>query len=478
MEKEVKKIAEKFNCDVYVVDVDVASFITPKHLENVDLSCYDLVLVPGLTSNCNWKRLEDEKGVKVRLGSIHISDLPIILRNIEKIEFSHKTPACKLLNSKNAEENLKLVDSLDECYFHIGDVKVGGRMKIVAEIVNVTNMDNNRLIDILEYYEESGADIVDLGIPLEFDLRDVERVVKTARDHCGALSIDTFSKRAMEVGVEHGVDMVMSVSYNNLDCLDVLKDVAVVVVERDVDRLRKLVGVVREKCERVVADPILDPTNIFESLLRYQKFRSIDDTPLLFGVGNVTELMDADSIGINATLAYIAEEIGCQLLFTTEASDKTRGCVRELRVASYMSKVSKLKGIPPKDLGFDLLVFKEKRVRWDIKKVENVVMAKSEKFVRDPMGDFKIWIDGRNIFCKHEKAVVVGKNAKEIIDTVIRLGLVSRLDHAGYLGRELKKAEIALKLGKSYFQDEELKFGIYEVTSLPSLKCSQLQSVQ
>jgi hypothetical protein len=34
--------------------------------------------------------------------------------------------------------------------------------------------------------------------------------------------------------------------------------------------------------------------------------------------------------------------------------------------------------------------------------------------------------------------------------------MVSRLDHAGYLGRELQKAELALVLDRSYSQDEPL----------------------
>jgi dihydropteroate synthase len=36
------------------------------------------------------------------------------------------------------------------------------------------------------------------------------------------------------------------------------------------------------------------------------------------------------------------------------------------------------------------------------------------------------------------------------------MGLVSRLDHAAYLGSELAKAEIALKTGKEYIQDRGL----------------------
>jgi dihydropteroate synthase len=51
---------------------------------------------------------------------------------------------------------------------------------------------------------------------------------------------------------------------------------------------------------------------------------------------------------------------------------------------------------------------------------------------------------------------VAGGNARDILNTLIDTGLVKRLDHAGYLGRELEKAEIALALKRSYNQDEPL----------------------
>ena len=37
--------------------------------------------------------------------------------------------------------------------------------------------------------------------------------------------------------------------------------------------------------------------------------------------------------------------------------------------------------------------------------------------------------------------------------TVINEALISRLDHAAYLGRELARAEQALKTGENYVQD-------------------------
>ncbi len=52
--------------------------------------------------------------------------------------------------------------------------------------------------------------------------------------------------------------------------------------------------------------------------------------------------------------------------------------------------------------------------------------------------------------------VITGKSAKAICETIIREKLVSRLDHAAYLGRELQKAEIALEHGLEYEQCEPL----------------------
>ncbi|GEM_PF-2219045 len=51
---------------------------------------------------------------------------------------------------------------------------------------------------------------------------------------------------------------------------------------------------------------------------------------------------------------------------------------------------------------------------------------------------------------------ITGSHAEEIYHTIVRLGLVSRHEHAAYLGRELAKAELALKHGIDYIQDKGL----------------------
>ena len=53
---------------------------------------------------------------------------------------------------------------------------------------------------------------------------------------------------------------------------------------------------------------------------------------------------------------------------------------------------------------------------------------------------------------------IVGKSASEIYMTIVRRKLITRLEHGAYLGKELYKAELALKYGKRYRQEFPLEF--------------------
>ena len=89
------------------------------------------------------------------------------------------------------------------------------------------------------------------------------------------------------------------------------------------------------------------------------------------------------------------------------------------------------------------------------------------KFIRDKAGSFKINVDyGTTVeksritathFKKNKPDLVIsGHSAQEIYEEIITEGLVTRMEHAAYLGSELKKAEIAMITGKEYVQDFEL----------------------
>ena len=85
-------------------------------------------------------------------------------------------------------------------------------------------------------------------------------------------------------------------------------------------------------------------------------------------------------------------------------------------------------------------------------------------FRMDSKGYFLIRIDlGSNQiqagFCslpEHLMRIqIIGKNAQEILNTILRENLVSTLQHAGDLGIELYKAELALRYRRKYVQDED-----------------------
>ena len=54
-------------------------------------------------------------------------------------------------------------------------------------------------------------------------------------------------------------------------------------------------------------------------------------------------------------------------------------------------------------------------------------------------------------------AVVGGKTAIEIVNTLIREKFISTLQHAADMGIELHKAELSLKYGLKYIQDKDLE---------------------
>lgn len=82
----------------------------------------------------------------------------------------------------------------------------------------------------------------------------------------------------------------------------------------------------------------------------------------------------------------------------------------------------------------------------------------------DPAGFFVIHVDDSrgNIVIEHYSYQrellnkLTGESAKDLNNALIERELVTDLRHAAYLGRELMKAELALKNRWKYKQDNEL----------------------
>lgn len=98
----------------------------------------------------------------------------------------------------------------------------------------------------------------------------------------------------------------------------------------------------------------------------------------------------------------------------------------------------------------------------DTKGMKTVIASLEDyDWVQDKQGYFLIRINKTNKtievgFCEQLNKVkykIIGKNAKEIGIQVFKMKLIKRIDHAIYLGRQLMKAEMCLKLSLDYVQD-------------------------
>ena len=454
--------------DVLVLDVDVASFITPEMLREAAPRGYNLILIPGAITS-DFGPVEKALKTTIRLGSKHAADLGYVIKNLDTVELSTTVPACVLLKDQIREGALVLLDELEasaEPALIIKGVKVGGqsRMKVLAEIVDATRLGDRGLSEKVAEYERKGADMIDLGTPLDATPNEVVAAVVVAKSATDLpVSVDTVRPDLIRAGVCAGADLILSLNGDNLEDVGPLlarKGVPAVVIPGPRSSLEENLAAAEALGAEVMVDPILSPPllGLAESVKSYLVFhQSHPEIPLFFGVGNVTELLDADSPGVNGLMTAIGSEVGASVLFTPEYSEKAKGSVRELRTASEMMALAGSRKTSPKDLGIDLLILKEKRRRFEeiLPKVFEATET-DHRWEMDPAGSFKIGVAGGRIVAEHQKTTVVGKRAIDVLNTLIDRGLVTRLDHAGYLGRELQKAEIAIKLDRSYNQDDPL----------------------
>jgi thymidylate synthase len=87
-----------------------------------------------------------------------------------------------------------------------------------------------------------------------------------------------------------------------------------------------------------------------------------------------------------------------------------------------------------------------------------VVGKRKWKMSLDPMGYFRVTVDGDELLVEHRAEDVTlkeyrGRTAVALQHQIARDVAVSDLNHAMYLGRQLAKAEMALKEGREFVQD-------------------------
>lgn len=458
-EEMVRNAAAGFNADVAVTG-EIASFLTPHRLrELIGRRKYDLVIVSGMCT-ASFAGVERETGIPVYRGPKHAADLAMILAALPSLSLSRTVPADEFLAIKKTEEARHRVADLEAAAgadFIVRGVKIGGgsRMKVLAEIMDAPRCENIR--NRVERYFAHGADIVDLGFGFDATPEDVHRVFSAIEGINRPLAADTQDPDLIRAALGRA-DIILSLQEENIPLVgaDIAGAGAAAVVVPGAATLKKNIAMAKDAGIRcIIADPLLQPagSGLVASLKNFKKSRY----PLFFGAGNVAELLDADSVGINALLAGMAMEVGAAVIFTSEHSDKTCGSVKEMRRATEMMALARDRPYP-KDLGIDLLILKEKRRRREPPLEYDTTITAQEmpsEIEYDPKGNFRIGIEGDTIVAVIHGRAVRGHRWQDVLHTILIQGDVTLPDHAGYLGRELYKAELAIRYGRSFEQDGE-----------------------
>lgn len=310
------------------------------------------------------------------------------------------------------------------------------------------------IIAAAEYYRSNGADIIDLGYPTLGGFPGVEKVVAALKERGFRVSLDNFDTDTILAADKAGIDLLLSINSTNLALARSLHCKVVVIPDfgKGLESLERNAAQLQKWGVPYILDPILDPINFgfTEALYRfYETRRRHPDAEMLMGLGNLTELTDADSVGINALMAGVITELRIEYVLTTEVISWARGAVRELDLARKLMYYSNRNRILPKNLDDSLITIKDPPHR----SYDEAELRHMQKRLRDR--NFRIFTDKQWIYVFNRNIFIRGTKPNEIFTQLE----IDDPTHAFYLGRELERACLAVQLGKKYTQESNLRWG-------------------
>jgi dihydropteroate synthase-like protein len=399
----------------------------------------DRIVMPGRVAG-SLRGMEDALGVPVARGPEDLWDIP------EWLGLGDDAPGEGLGSEEEAGPP-------------------GKNFRIIAEITDAWRMSPEAIIARAEEFRKSGADMIDLGGSPETGVPDVEGKITALKGRGFLVSVDTFHRETILRAAASSADMILSVNSSNMSLLELAgqnrqngqkcKFVAVPDYEREesgyVASLEANVLEARRMGADVIADPILSPPlmGFVRSLCRFHEYRSLHpDVPMLIGSGNATELLEADSAGVNALIAACIQELGVEYVLTTEVARWARGTVRELRAARGIMRAASARMSLPKRISQALRELKGPPPRYGEKELREMHSAVTD-------ANWRIFVTEESVCAFNRERFICGSDIAEIY---AGMEIVDP-SHAFYAGRELQKAAIALRLGRNYVQDDEMSWG-------------------
>jgi dihydropteroate synthase-like protein len=421
-----------FDADVAVLGISVAALMTPgwiaRHLDTPEGT--DRVVLPGHCRG-DLAPVAQKAGVPVERG-------PEDLRDLAAYFGREQEP---------------------------GADYGGYDVEILAEINHAPTLSWDAIHTLAQRYRADGADVIDVGCDPGERWSGAGETVRRLVGEGFRVSIDSFNPREIEDAAESGAELVLSINRQNLAVARNLACEVVAIPDQagSLDGLEATLEQLDAWGVRYRIDPVIEPLGFgfAQSLGRYLEVRRRwPDAEMMMGVGNLTELTDADSAGINVVLCGFCQELGIRSVLTTEVIPWARSSVRELDLARRLMYYACGYRVLPKHLEPGLVLLRDPKVR----EFGGKALAELAERIKDP--NFRLFAEGRLLHLMNNAGYWQGDDPFELFEQASAASPVTPA-HAFYLGYEMAKAVTALVLGKEYRQDQALDWGFLTAPEKP-----------
>jgi dihydropteroate synthase-like protein len=336
-------------------------------------------------------------------------------------------------------------------------------IEIIAEINHAPQLTLDELTRQAQLLAVDGADVIDLGCIPGSVWKDIGQATRALRDLGLRVSVDSFTPREVELACAAGAELVLSVNESNVAHVTDW-DTEVVVIPNtpaDVDSLDRSIAHLQNQGAPFRIDPIIQPIGcgFANSLARYWDVRRrYPDKPMMMGIGNLTELTDCDSAGLNMMLIAFCQELSIRSVLTTQVINWARSSVRECDVARRLSYYAVQHKSVPKHVDDRLIMLRDVSVLDQ----QSEALERLADQIRDR--NYRIFAERGEIHLISRQFHECDKDPFVLFQRVLQQRPESvDPSHAFYLGYEMAKAATALTLNKRYRQDESLDWGLLTI---------------
>lgn len=347
-------------------------------------------------------------------------------------------------------------------------------IEIVAEINHAPRLPLATLVDEARALRASGADVIDLGCVPGSPWGEIGPAVRALREAGCRVSVDSLDPAEIAPAAAAGAELVLSVNRSNREHAPDwgVEVVAIPDEPGDWNSLADTVDWLGARGVPFRIDPILEPIGygFAASLARYfEARRRWPQAELLMGIGNLSELTDVDSAGVNLLLLAICQELRIRSVLTTQVIPWCQSAVRECDLARRLVHRAVTAQRLPKHLEPRLVLLRDPEVTAPTPAELDDLAAR----LKDP--SYRLFAAAGALHLVSAGLHLADRDPYRLFAQLLaRQPRNLDLGHAFYLGYELAKATTALTLGKQYRQDEALNWG-FLTEAEPSLGHRRLE---